>query len=87
VPFTWFDLSEDPQAIAMARDLNLPSPAPTTVLLDDGRALYDPSRPASPQRATTCGGRPVPSRLFRRAALVPSSPPSSARQATPPAPA
>ena len=43
VPFTWFDLSEDPQAMAMARDLNLPSPAPTTVLLDDGRALYDPS--------------------------------------------
>ena len=43
VPFTWFDLSEDPQAMAMARELNLPNPAPTTVLLDDGRALYDPS--------------------------------------------
>ncbi|HET9171432.1 MAG TPA: FAD-dependent oxidoreductase [Actinospica sp.] len=43
VPFTWFDLSDDPQAQAMARDLNLPNPAPTTVLLDDGRALYDPS--------------------------------------------
>ena len=43
VPFTWFDLSDDPQAMAMARELNLPSPAPTTVLLDDGRALYDPS--------------------------------------------
>lgn len=43
VPFTWFDLSDDPQAQALARDLNLPNPAPTTVLLDDGRALYDPS--------------------------------------------
>jgi len=43
VPFTWFDLSDDPQAMAMARELNLPNPAPTTVLLDDGRALYDPS--------------------------------------------
>jgi thioredoxin reductase (NADPH) len=43
VPFTWFDLAEDPQAMAMARELNLPNPAPTTVLLDDGRALYDPS--------------------------------------------
>jgi thioredoxin reductase (NADPH) len=43
VPFSWFDLSDDPQAQAMARDLNLPNPAPTTVLLDDGRALYDPS--------------------------------------------
>ncbi|HEX4788286.1 MAG TPA: FAD-dependent oxidoreductase [Actinospica sp.] len=43
VPFTWFDLSDDPQAQAMARDLNLPNPAPTTVLLDDGRALYEPS--------------------------------------------
>ena len=43
VPFTWFDLAEDPQAQGMARDLNLPSPAPTTVLLDDGRVLYDPS--------------------------------------------
>jgi thioredoxin reductase (NADPH) len=43
VPFTWFDMSDDPQAQAMARDLNLPNPAPTTVLLDDGRALYEPS--------------------------------------------
>ena len=43
VPFTWFDLSDDPQAQALARDLNLPSPAPTTVLLDDGRALHEPS--------------------------------------------
>ena len=43
VPFTWFDLADDPQAQALARDLNLPSPAPTTVLLDDGRTLYDPS--------------------------------------------
>ncbi|WP_063628038.1 FAD-dependent oxidoreductase [Actinospica robiniae] len=43
VPFTWFDLSDDPEAMAMARELNLPNPAPTTVLLDDGRALYDPS--------------------------------------------
>ena len=43
VPFAWFDLADDPQAHAMARDLNLPNPAPTTVLLDDGRALYDPS--------------------------------------------
>ncbi|MBR7831388.1 FAD-dependent oxidoreductase [Actinospica sp. MGRD01-02] len=43
VPFSWFDLSDDPQAQAMARDLNLPNPAPTTVLLDDGRALFDPS--------------------------------------------
>ena len=43
VPFTWFDLSDDPQAHALARDLNLPTPAPTTVLLDDGRALHDPS--------------------------------------------
>ncbi|MGH6657664.1 MAG: FAD-dependent oxidoreductase [Actinocrinis sp.] len=43
VPFTWFDLSDDPEAHALARDLNLPNPAPTTVLFDDGRALYDPS--------------------------------------------
>jgi thioredoxin reductase (NADPH) len=43
IPFTWFDLSDDPQAHALARDLNLPNPAPTTVLLDDGRTLYDPS--------------------------------------------
>jgi thioredoxin reductase (NADPH) len=43
VPFTWFDLADDPQAQALARDLNLPSPAPTTVLLDDGRALHEPS--------------------------------------------
>jgi len=43
VPFTWFDLSDDPQAQALARDLNLPNPAPTTVLLDDGRALHEPS--------------------------------------------
>lgn len=43
VPFTWFDLSDDPEAHALARDLNLPNPAPTTVLLDDGRALYDPT--------------------------------------------
>jgi thioredoxin reductase (NADPH) len=43
VPFTWFDLADDPQAQALARDLNLPSPAPTTVLLDDGRTLFDPS--------------------------------------------
>ena len=43
VPFTWYDLSDDPQAQALARELNLPNPAPTTVLLDDGRALYDPS--------------------------------------------
>jgi thioredoxin reductase (NADPH) len=43
VPFTWMDLGEDPEAQALARDLNLPTPAPTTVLLDDGRCLYDPS--------------------------------------------
>jgi len=43
VPFTWFDLSDDPEAHALARDLNLPNPAPTTVLFDDGRALYDPT--------------------------------------------
>lgn len=43
VPFTWLDLSEDADAQALARDLNLPSPAPTTVLLDDGRTLFDPS--------------------------------------------
>ena len=43
VPFTWYDLSEDPEAHALARDLNLPTPAPTTVLFDDGRALYDPT--------------------------------------------
>jgi len=43
VPFTWFDLADDPQAQALARDLNLPSPVPTTVLLDDGRALHEPS--------------------------------------------
>jgi len=43
VPFTWMDLGEDPEAQALARDLNLPNPAPTTVMLDDGRCLYDPS--------------------------------------------
>src|SRR5207302_228855 len=43
VPFTWHDLSDDPEAHALARDLNLPNPAPTTVLFDDGRALYDPT--------------------------------------------
>jgi thioredoxin reductase (NADPH) len=43
VPFTWYDLSDDPEAHALARDLNLPNPAPTTVLFDDGRALYDPT--------------------------------------------
>ena len=43
IPFTWLDLSEDAEAMAMARELNLPVPAPTTVLFDDGRALYDPS--------------------------------------------
>jgi thioredoxin reductase (NADPH) len=43
VPFTWFDLADDPEAQSLARDLNLPHPAPTTVLLDDGRALYDPT--------------------------------------------
>jgi len=43
VPFAWFDLSDDPEAHALARDLNLPNPAPTTVLFDDGRALYDPT--------------------------------------------
>jgi thioredoxin reductase (NADPH) len=43
VPFTWMDLGEDPEAQALAKDLNLPNPAPTTVLLDDGRCLYDPS--------------------------------------------
>lgn len=43
VPFTWMDLGEDPEAQALARDLNLPTPAPTTVLLDDGRCLFDPS--------------------------------------------
>jgi len=43
VPFTWMDLGEDPEAQALARDLNLPNPAPTTVLLDDGRLLFDPS--------------------------------------------
>jgi len=43
VPFTWMDLGEDPEAQALARELNLPSPAPTTVLLDDGRCLFDPS--------------------------------------------
>lgn len=43
VPFTWMDLAEDPEAQALARELNLPTPAPTTVLLDDGRCLFDPS--------------------------------------------
>ena len=43
VPFTWMDLGEDPEAQALAKDLNLPNPAPTTVLLDDGRCLFDPS--------------------------------------------
>jgi thioredoxin reductase (NADPH) len=43
VPFTWLDLADDPEAQALARDLNLPAPAPTTVLLDDGRTLFDPS--------------------------------------------
>ncbi|HEX4791426.1 MAG TPA: FAD-dependent oxidoreductase, partial [Actinospica sp.] len=43
VPFVWMDLGEDPEAQALARDLNLPNPAPTTVMLDDGRCLYDPS--------------------------------------------
>lgn len=43
VPFTWMDLGEDPEAQALAQDLNLPTPAPTTVLLDDGRCLFDPS--------------------------------------------
>jgi thioredoxin reductase (NADPH) len=43
VPFTWMDLGEDPEAQALARELNLPHPAPTTVLLDDGRCLFDPS--------------------------------------------
>jgi thioredoxin reductase (NADPH) len=43
VPFTWMDLGADPEAQALARELNLPNPAPTTVLLDDGRCLYDPS--------------------------------------------
>jgi thioredoxin reductase (NADPH) len=43
VPFAWYDLSDDPEAHALARDLNLPNPAPTTVLFDDGRALYDPT--------------------------------------------
>ncbi len=43
VPFTWYDLSCDPEAHSLARDLNLPNPAPTTVLFDDGRALYDPT--------------------------------------------
>ena len=43
IQFAWFDLSDDPEAQAMARDLNLPNPAPTTVLFDDGRALYDPT--------------------------------------------
>jgi thioredoxin reductase (NADPH) len=43
VPFTWYDLSDDPEAHSLARDLNLPNPAPTTVLFDDGRALYDPT--------------------------------------------
>jgi len=43
IQFTWFDLSDDPEAQAMARELNLPTPAPTTVLFDDGRALFDPS--------------------------------------------
>jgi thioredoxin reductase (NADPH) len=42
VPYTWFDLSDDPEAQTLARELNLPSPAPTTVLIDDGRVLYDP---------------------------------------------
>ena len=43
IAFTWLDLAEDAEAMAMARELNLPAPAPTTVLFDDGRALYDPS--------------------------------------------
>ena len=43
VPFVWMDLGEDPEAHALARELNLPNPAPTTVMLDDGRCLYDPS--------------------------------------------
>jgi thioredoxin reductase (NADPH) len=43
VPFTWLDLAEDPEALALARELNLPDPVPTTVLLDDGRTLYAPS--------------------------------------------
>jgi len=43
VPFTWMDLGEDPEAQSLAKELNLPNPAPTTVLLDDGRCLYDPS--------------------------------------------
>ncbi|HEV2637576.1 MAG TPA: FAD-dependent oxidoreductase [Actinocrinis sp.] len=43
IPFTWLDLAEDAEAMTMARDLNLPVPPPTTVLFDDGRALYDPS--------------------------------------------
>jgi thioredoxin reductase (NADPH) len=43
VPFTWMDLGEDTEAQALARELNLPHPAPTTVLLDDGRCLFDPS--------------------------------------------
>lgn len=43
VPFIWMDLGEDPEAQALARELNLPTPAPTTVMLDDGRCLYDPS--------------------------------------------
>ncbi|HEV2637393.1 MAG TPA: FAD-dependent oxidoreductase [Actinocrinis sp.] len=43
VPFTWLDLAEDPEAQALARELNLPDPVPATVLLDDGRTLYDPS--------------------------------------------
>ena len=43
VPFTWMDLGEDPEAQSLAKDLNLPTPAPTVVLLEDGRCLYDPS--------------------------------------------
>ena len=43
VPFVWMDLGEDPAARVLARELNLPDPAPTTVLLDDGRCLCDPS--------------------------------------------
>lgn len=43
VPFVWMDFGEHPEAQALARELNLPTPAPTTVLLDDGRCLHDPS--------------------------------------------
>lgn len=43
VPFVWMDLGDHPEARALARELNLPNPAPTTVLLEDGRRLSDPS--------------------------------------------